>query len=577
MLHETPLIATLTLAFVGASVLGLVAGRLRLPPILGYLLAGVALGPSTPGFTANPELASELAEIGVILLMFGVGLHFSYRDLVKVQSIALPGAIAQIVVATLLGAGLASGMGWPLASGLTFGLALSVASTVVLVRALEERQLLDTQSGHIAVGWLVIEDLVMVAALVFLPVIAGALPGGRPDVFAEHGGVGLSLAATFGKLAAFVALMILVGRRVIPWSLAKVASLGSRELFTLTVLSMAVGVAYGAAKLFDVSFALGAFAAGMILKESELSHKAGDNILPLRDAFAVLFFVSVGMLFDPRTLLERPLAVLATVLTIVVGKSVAAFLIVRAFRHPQDTAVLIAASLAQIGEFSFILTSMSQNLGLLTEEARDLVLAGAIGSILLNPAVFSLATEMRARRLGRTPIRDLGDELPKVDIATPHQSELADHVIVVGYGRVGRRVKEALDRDGVKAAVIETDIERVEALRRNAEIAILGNATREEVLLAAGAKTAVCLVLAIPDGFEAGEIVGRARALNPQLRIVARAHSEEQTDRLLASGADRVVMGESEIARAMLADLSEAGILLPPQPEQGLEAVARSP
>ena len=555
MLHETPLIATLTLAFVGASVLGLIAGRLRLPPILGYLLAGVALGPSTPGFTANPELASELAEIGVILLMFGVGLHFSYRDLVKVQSIALPGAIAQIVVATLLGAGLALGMGWPLASGLTFGLALSVASTVVLVRALEERQLLDTRSGHIAVGWLVIEDLVMVAALVFLPVIAGA----------------------FGKLAAFVALMILVGRRVIPWSLAKVASLGSRELFTLTVLSMAVGVAYGAAKLFDVSFALGAFAAGMILKESELSHKAGDNILPLRDAFAVLFFVSVGMLFDPRTLLERPLAVLATVLTIVVGKSVAAFLIVRAFRHPQDTAVLIAASLAQIGEFSFILTSMSQNLGLLPEEARDLVLAGAIGSILLNPAVFSLATEMRARRLGRTPIRDLGDEPLKIDIAAPHQSELADHVIVVGYGRVGRRIKEALDRDGVKAAVIETDIERVEALRRNAEIAILGNATREEVLLAAGAKTAVCLVLAIPDGFESGEIVTRARALNPQLRIVARAHSEEQTDRLLASGADRVVMGESEIARTMLADLSEAGILLPPQPEQGLEAVARSP
>ncbi|MFZ5719961.1 MAG: cation:proton antiporter, partial [Pseudomonadota bacterium] len=388
MLQETPLIATLTLAFVGASVMGLIAGRLRLPPILGYLLAGVALGPSTPGFTANPELASELAEIGVILLMFGVGLHFSYRDLVKVQSIALPGAIAQIAVATLLGAGLALGMGWPLAGGLTFGLALSVASTVVLVRALEERQLLDTRSGHIAVGWLVVEDLVMVAALVFLPVIAGALPGGRPDVFAEHGGVGLSLAATFGKLAAFVALMILVGRRVIPWSLAKVASLGSRELFTLTVLSMAVGVAYGAAKLFDVSFALGAFAAGMILKESELSHKAGDNILPLRDAFAVLFFVSVGMLFDPGTLIERPLAVLATVLTIVVGKSVAAFLIVRAFRHPQDTAVLIAASLAQIGEFSFILTSMGMSLGILPEESRDLVLAGSIGSILLNPAVF---------------------------------------------------------------------------------------------------------------------------------------------------------------------------------------------
>ncbi len=576
MLHETPLIATLTLAFVGASVFGLIAGRLRLPPILGYLLAGVALGPSTPGFTADPDLAAELAEMGVILLMFGVGLHFSYRDLMKVQNIALPGAIAQIVVATLLGAALAWAMGWPLASGLTFGLALSVASTVVLVRALEERQLLDTRSGHIAVGWLVIEDLAMVAALVFLPVIAGALPGGRPDLLTEHGGVGLSLAATLGKLAAFVALMMLVGRRVIPWALARVASLGSRELFTLTVLGLAVGFAYGAAKLFGVSFALGAFAAGMILKESELSHKAGDNILPLRDAFAVLFFVSVGMLFDPATLVERPLAVLATLLVIVLGKSIAAFLIVRAFRHPTDTAVLIAASLAQIGEFSFILTSMGLSLGILPEEARDLVLAGSIGSILLNPAVFSLATELRARRLGRTPIRDMGDAGLKVDIAAPHQSELAGHVIVVGYGRVGRRVKEALDRDGVKAVVIDTNLERVEALRRNSEIAILGNASREEVLRAACVARAACLVLAIPNGLEGGEIVARARANNPQLRIVARAHSDAELDHLLANGADRVVMGESEIARCMLADLAEAGILLPPQPDEGLEEVARA-
>jgi len=571
MLHETPLIATLTLAFVGASVFGLIAGRLRLPPILGYLLAGVALGPSTPGFTANPDLAAELAEIGVILLMFGVGLHFSYRDLMKVQSIALPGAIAQMAIATLLGTVLGLALGWPLSGGLAFGLALSVASTVVLVRALEERQLLDTRSGHIAVGWLVIEDLAMVAALVFLPVIAGALPGGRPDLLAQHGGVGLSLSVTLGKLVAFIALMLLVGRRLIPWVLARVASLGSRELFTLTVLGMAVGIAYAAAKLFDVSFALGAFAAGMILKESELSHKAGDNILPLRDAFAVLFFVSVGMLFKPATLVDRPLAVLATLLTIVVGKSIAALLIVRAFRHPADTALLIAASLAQIGEFSFILTSMALSLRILPEEARDLVVAGAIGSILLNPAVFSIATKMRARRLGRTPIRHTGHAALGVDIAAPHQSELADHVVLVGHGRVGRRIKEALKHDGVKVAVVDSGIERVEALRREGEIAILGNATREEVLRAAGVSDAACLILAIPNGFESGEIVARARAINRQLRIVARAHSDGEIDHLIASGADRVVMGEYEIARCMVADLREAGILLPAKPGEDLE------
>lgn len=552
-MHHTPLIATIALGFLVAFIFGLAASRLRLPPIVGYLMAGVVVGPFTPGFVADGKLAAELAEMGVILLMFGVGLHFSYRDLMKVQSIALPGAVAQITVATLLGMGLAWAMGWSIAGGLIFGLALSVASTVVLLRAMEERQLLDTRSGHIAVGWLIVEDLAMVIALVLLPVLARVLPGGA----AAAGAAGedsllVSLGLTFGKLIAFVALMFVVGRRLIPWLLARVAGIGSRELFTLAVLAIGIGIAYGAAVLFDVSFALGAFLAGMILKESELSHKAADDTLPLRDAFAVLFFVSVGMLFDPMVLVQQPLAVLATLAIIVVGKSLAAFVIVKAFRYPGDTAVLISASLAQIGEFSFILVTLGLSLGVLPEAGRDLVLAGAILSILVNPLMFALADWLRAQRVRRLTARGA---LPVEDVAAPHRVAGAGHVVVVGYGRVGKRVVDALAQEHVPTVIIETDLERVEDLRGTGHSAILGNAARAEVLEAAGVAQACCLLVAVPNGLEAGEVVARAREFNPRLRIVARAHLDSELEHILKSGADRVIMGEQEIARLMISDV----------------------
>jgi len=563
-MHHTPLIATIAVGFVFAFILGMVANRLKFPPIVGYLVAGILVGPHTPGFIADADLAAELAEIGVILLMFGVGLHFSYKDLFAVRKIAIPGAVAQIAVATLMGMGLAWALGWPLASGLVFGLALSVASTVVLLRALEERQLIDTRSGHVAIGWLIVEDLAMIFALVLLPVVAQVLPGVGESAAAgaahapEGGGnIFASLALTLGKVLAFGALVFVVGRRVIPWALGRVAGTGSRELFTLAVLAIGIGVAYGAAVYFDVSFALGAFFAGMILKESELSHQAADNTLPLRDAFAVLFFVSVGMLFNPMVLIEQPLAVLATLFIIVIGKSAAAFVIVRAFGYPTDTALLISASLAQIGEFSFILMSLGLGLGLIPEAARDLVLAGAILSITLNPAIFAVADHLRARRLAREAAK-AAEAAPEAEQDAPYHVSESDHVIVVGYGRVGRRVADTLAERGVPVVVIESDLERVENLRAAGRSAILGNAVRDEVLRAAGIDRAKHLLVAVPNGLESGETVAHARKLNPTLRIVARAHLDEEVEHLGASGADRVIMGEREIARLMLADVAPA-------------------
>ncbi|MBX3510843.1 MAG: Kef family K(+) transporter [Hyphomonadaceae bacterium] len=569
-MHHTPLIATIAVSFVLAFILGMVANRLKFSPIVGYLLAGILVGPFTPGFVADAELAAELAEMGVILLMFGVGLHFSYKDLIAVRNIAVPGAVAQIAVATLLGMGLAWALGWSVASGFVFGLALSVASTVVLLRALEERQLVDTRSGHIAIGWLIVEDIAMIFALVLLPVVAGLVPEAQTAVAAAAPGADAvhhapaddsgsflgSLLLTFGKLAAFIGVIFIVGRRVIPWALARVAGTGSRELFTLAVLAIGIGVAYGAAALFDVSFALGAFFAGMILKESELSHQAADNTLPLRDAFAVLFFVSVGMLFNPAVLLQQPLAVLTTVLIIVFGKSVAAFLIVKAFRYPTDTALLISASLAQIGEFSFILMTLGLGLGLIPEAARDLVLAGAILSITLNPVIFIFADRLRARRLAREKaLKSPEPQAPEED-DLPYHTTKTNHVIVIGYGRVGKRVADALTERGVANVVVETDLDRVTVIRSAGGSAVLGNAVREDVLKAAGIDTARKLIVAVPNGLEAGEIVAHARKLNPAMRIIARAHLDAEVEHLAASGADRVIMGEREIASQMLAEVS---------------------
>src|SRR5689334_18442770 len=440
-LHETSLIALLAIGFVLALLFGLVANRLRISPIVGYLVAGIAVGPFTPGFVGDSGLANQLSEIGVILLMFGVGLHFSIKDLMSVRAIALPGAVAQIATATAIGAGMAHLMGWGIGVGLVFGLSLSVASTVVLLRALEERNALQSSEGKIAVGWLIVEDLAMVLALVMLPALAEVL-GGDASAFHAPGATEntwLTLLITLGKVALFVALALVVGTRFVPWLLTRVSRTGSRELFTLSVLAIALGIAYGSSAAFGVSFALGAFFAGVILSESELSHQAGNDSLPLKDAFAVLFFVSVGMLFDPLVLVREPFAVLAVLAIIMVGKSAAAFVIVLVFRHPVRTALTVSASLAQIGEFSFILASLGAALGLMPAEGRDLILAGALLSIALNPIVFAgvapLTRFFEARPKLLALLERKGAEKHRIPVTS--SAGFSNHAIVVGYGRVG--------------------------------------------------------------------------------------------------------------------------------------------
>jgi len=565
MPHETPLIATIVAGLGLAFIFGAIANRFRIPPLAGYLLAGVLVGPHTPGFVADQHLALELAEIGVILLMFGVGLHFSVKDLLSVRAIAVPGAVVQIGFATVLGLGLALLLGWTPGAGLVFGLALSVASTVVLLRALQERRLIDTERGRIAVGWLIVEDLAMVLALVLLPAIAGLLGGTSQSTAISAGflaqyDVGLwgVLAVTLAKVVAFVLFMLIIGRRVIPWILHYVAHTGSRELFRLAVLALALGVAFGAAKLFGVSLALGAFFAGMIMSESELSHRAAEESLPLRDAFSVLFFVSVGMLFNPVSLIDNTWPILATLLIIVLGKSIAAFLIVVVFRYPVGTALIISASLAQIGEFSFILAELGVGLNLLPEEGRDLILAGAILSILLNPLAFALADRLQKRAEARAPAASPVDATSsKSDGAAvpedmPERTALNDHTILVGCGRVGGLITQALKDADLPFLVIEDAEKSVAKLRNEGIETITGNAAKAEIFEAANPAGARRLILAIPNAFEAGQIAMRARAANPTLKIIARAHSDAEVDHLTGLGADTVIMGEREIARGVV-------------------------
>ncbi|GAA0716034.1 YbaL family putative K(+) efflux transporter [Dokdonella soli] len=542
------LITTLVFALVLAYVAGMLAQRLRLAPIVGYLIAGVALGPFTPGLVADQTLAPELSEIGVILLMFGVGLHFSLGDLLAVRAIAIPGAVVQISIATLLGMLLAWLLGWPLGAGLVFGLALSTASTVVLLRALEERRLLETSRGRIAIGWLIVEDLAMVLVLVLLPALAGLLRG-HVEGTTANGGVLAALAITLGKVAAFVALMLIVGRRAIPWLLERTAGTGSRELFTLAVLALALGVAYASAMLFGVSFALGAFFAGMVLNESKLSHQAAEESLPFRDAFAVLFFVSVGMLFDPMILVRQPLPVLGVFLIIVFGKSLAALAIVRAFGRPLEVGLTVATSLAQIGEFAFILAGLGASLGLLPKDGSDLILAGAILSIIANPLLFVALDRWQARREARAAAdlkRMVGDETP----AGPLLPD-GGHIVLVGFGRVGSLVGRSLRQNGHALALIEADRDLLAQARALGIAGVPGNAAAEEMLVAAHASTARALLVAIPQTLEAGQIIRHARALNPAIAVLARAHSDDEVAYLLGCGADAAVMGEREIARSM--------------------------
>ncbi len=532
MPHHTSLIAILCVGFVLAFVFGLLAQRLRLSPIVGYLLAGVLVGPHTPGFVGDQTLAPQLAEIGVILLMFGVGLHFSMRDLIAVRNLAVPGAIVQMSVATAMGWFMGWRLGWPHPQSIIFGLALSVASTVVLLRALESGRMLDSERGRIAIGWLIVEDLAMVLALVLVPALADSTGD------EASGGLGMALLATMAKVGGFVALMLIVGRRVLPWVLERVAGTGSRELFTLCVLACAMGIAFGAAELFGVSFALGAFFAGMLLNESPHGHKAAEDSLPLRDAFAVLFFVSVGMLFDPAILIEHPLEVLETLAIIMIGKSLAAWAVVRMLGKSNDIALTIAASLAQIGEFSFILIGLGVSLELMTPEARDLVLAGAILSIMLNPLVFAVLARRRARDEAKTAA-DAPAPLPM------------QHVLLVGYGRVGIKLAELLARADVPFVVIDTDSDRIDTARAAGYRAIRGNAADDDVLEEAMPERAALAVLTIPDPLEAGKVAKRLKQGATPIPVLARAHSDAGVKHLLERGADAAILAEYALAHSL--------------------------
>lgn len=537
-MHHTPLIAMLVAGFVLAFVFGGLAHRLKLSPLVGYLLAGVVIGPFTPGFVGDQTIAPQLAEVGVILLMFGVGMHFSMRDLLDVKRIAVPGALVQIAVVSTLGWGLARLFGWDNAAGVVFGLALSVASTVVVLRALEERRLVDTRRGRIAVGWLIVEDLVMVIVLVLLPAVAGALKGDA----SEPVDIWAALFKTLFKVGAFVAFMLIVGIRVIPRILERVAGTGSRELFTLCVLAIALGVAFGSAELFGVSFALGAFFAGLLLSESEFSQQAATETLPLRDAFAVLFFVSVGMLFNPMILVERPLEVLATFALVVVGNGVAAWSVARVIERDRGTSLLLAVALSQIGEFSFILAGLGVSLALLPETGQDLILAAALLSIIANPFLMALVDRRRARSArAAVAADDAAHPIPPLD----------GHVVVIGYGRVGKELARLLHARAVPLVVVDDEAARVTQARAAGLHAVRGNAVNIGVLAEAQPSSASTVLVAIPNALEAGEVVAAVRAANPAVSIVARGHTDGELGHLLEHGADAAVMAERELAHSI--------------------------
>jgi CPA2 family monovalent cation:H+ antiporter-2 len=556
MPHDVSLIATIAFGFGIAMVLGLLATKLRMPPLVGYLVAGIVVGPNSPGFVADVGLAGQLAEIGVMLLMFGLGLHFSLQDLMAVRRIALPGALVQIAVATALGMGVSWFWGWGLGGSLVFGLCLSVASTVVLLRALEAKNLLKSVNGQIAVGWLVVEDLVMVLVLVLLPAVAEVLappsPGAAHTFSASD--IWTTVGITLAKVTAFIVLMLVVGRRVLPRLLWWVSRTGSRELFTLSVVAVAVGVAFFAGTLFDVSFALGAFFAGMMMRESEFSHRAADESLPLRDAFAVLFFVSVGMLFDPAVVIQQPFKLLAVVAIILVGKTVAAVAIVLLFRYPFNTALTVGASLAQIGEFSFILAGMGVALNMMPPEGQSLVLAGALISIALNASLFAAVDPIRRWLLARSEfarrLEQRDDPLSELPMTTDPRL-LSKQVVLVGYGRVGRRIARSLSENHIPYVVAEQNREIVDALRKKGVPAVSGDAQTPEVLIQAHVTRAAMLVVAIPDAVNVRQMVDIARQLNPEIQIVLRTHNEEEAELLQKETQGTVFLGEHELARGM--------------------------
>ncbi|WP_238263571.1 YbaL family putative K(+) efflux transporter [Cupriavidus pauculus] len=552
--HNLTLITTLAAGFGIALVLGFLAERMKIPALVGYLVSGIIIGPGTPGFVADVHLAAQLSEIGIMLLMFGVGLHFSLSDLLAVKRIAIPGAVVQMGLATLLGMALGWAWGWHWGTGLIFGLSLSCASTVVLLKALESRGVLETMNGRIAVGWLVVEDLATVLVLVLLPPLAGLLGGSTGQAAQDSGSIGMTIFQTLLQVVAFIALMLVAGRRVLPWLLWQVAKTGSRELFTLAVVAVAIGIAFGAAEIFSVSFALGAFFAGMVMRESQFSHRAAEESLPLRDAFSVLFFVSVGMLFKPEILVEQPLHVLAVVAVIILGKSLAAFVLVLAFRYPLNTALTVSASLAQIGEFSFILAGLGLTLGLLPEEGMSLVLAGALISIALNPLLFAALEPVRRWILARSAtarrLEQRGDPYAELPMTT-ERKYLQGQVVLVGYGRVGRRIAAAMQERSIPFVIADENRELVETLRKEGFAAVSGNAADPAVLIQAHIAHASMLVVAVPEPLFVRQMVETARTLNPEVEIVLRTHSEDESKLFRKEGLGTVFYGEEELAKGM--------------------------
>lgn len=554
MPHDVDLIILLAVGFGLALVFGYIAARARLPPLIGYLIAGIIISPNTPGVVGDIQLANQLAELGVMFLMFGVGMHFSLSDLMQVRRIALPGAILQIAVATLLGIGVSMMWGWSFGSALVFGLSLSCASTVVLLKALGDRGLLNSVNGKIAVGWLLVEDLVMVLALVLLPataVLLGGVPIAGSDTDAN---IWMTLALTLLKVAGFIAFMLIIGKRLVPFIMQIVARLGSRELFTLTVVAAAVSIAFGAYKVFGVSMALGAFFAGMVVKESDFSHRAEEETLPLREIFSILFFVSVGMLFDPRILFDQPMHVLAVVGIIMVGKTIAAMALVLFFRYPINTALTVGASLAQIGEFSFILATLGVSLQLLSLEGQNLILAGALISITLNSFIFSaiepVQNWIRERsRLARLLERS-GDPLAMLpdDVS---QDYLRDQVVIVGHGEVGRRITRTLMAQDIKVVIAEENRDIVESLRAKGIAAVSGHAREPSVLIQAHIQHARLLVLSPMDILDIHKIVDIAKTLNPQIQVLVCAESKEEAEVIRRDGIGEVYFAKEEMAKNM--------------------------
>ncbi|MDR0736407.1 MAG: Kef family K(+) transporter [Zoogloeaceae bacterium] len=560
MEHNFSLITTIAAGFGIALALGFLATRLRFSAIVGYLVAGVIIGPGTPGFVADTEIASQLSEIGVMLLMFGVGLHFSPGDLLSVRRIAIPGALTQMGLATALGAALARFWGWSWGEALVLGLSLSCASTVVLLKALEARNALKTMNGHIAVGWLVMEDLATVLVLVLLPPLADVLGGTADTGATAEGSLTMTLMRVLFEVAAFIALMMVAGRRVVPWLLRHVARTGSRELFTLAVIATAIGIAYGAAAMFHVSFALGAFFAGMVMRESPYSHRAAQESLPLRDAFSVLFFVSVGMLFDPNILLSEPWRLLGVVAVIILGKAAAALVLVLAFRYPLNTALVVAASLAQIGEFSFILAGLGLSLKLLPPDGMSLILAGALISIALNPFIFAAIAPLQRWLLKRSSLaRQLArreDPFAQLPMSTARKY-LEGQVVLVGFGRVGTRIVHALKAEDIPCVVVEQNRERVEDLRKRGMAAVCGNAAEPAVLIQAHIARAAMLVIASHTPMDVRSMAEIARALNPGIEIVIRTHSEDESDLMRRESLGAVFFADEELARGMIQHVLE--------------------